>query len=162
MSFTPISGGFSTALSGAVEPTKFLDVTRSSVHSDDEPELRLDVRPEGRSDIRFEQLATRRIHSPASRPTETMRYTIVLVIISAIIFVTVVALYDVIRSGLNAHFANLALTDPNSHNTPEDIERTQIANQNAFWASVIFATICLIIGIILIFLLLMFLNRSWT
>lgn len=135
MSFTPLSGGLSTALSGAIEPTKFISA------------------PDTRSDPQAEELFARRIHEPSSSKTQTIKYTIIIVIISAIIFVTVIALYDIMRNSLNTYYANIALTDPNSHNDPEDIERTQIANINALWSSIIFAIICVIMAIMLVFIL---------
>lgn len=132
-SFSPLSGGFSTALSGTVEPVKFLDTSRPDI----------EFRTES-SDI-----YGRRIHE-GSKSSGTINYTIVLVIISAIIFVTVVALYDVIRTGLNTYFANQALIDPNSHNTQQDIEAAQIANQNIFIANIVFAAITFAIAVIAI------------
>jgi hypothetical protein len=74
MSFTPLTGGLSTALSGIVEPTKFIDVS--------------DIK----SDVRTDELSVRRIHSPSSDKTSTIKYTISIVSISAIIVVTVMAL----------------------------------------------------------------------
>lgn len=136
MSFTPLSGGLSTALSGAIEPTKFIDL----------------------SDLRSEDLSSRRIHGPERKP-KSIGHIIIIVIITAIIFVTVVALYDLLRNSLNTYFANKALMDPNSHNTPEDIERTQIANLNELWSSIVFAAICLVLAVILILVLLHFLNQ---
>lgn len=132
MSFTPIRGGLSTALSGTVEPTKFMDAERYDARSDD--------------------LYSRRIHGPANKP-QALRHTIIIVIISAIIFVTTVALYDVIRNAINVYFANLALTDPNSHNTPEEIENVQISNQNALWSSMVFAAVCILIAICLLYII---------
>jgi len=140
MAFTPISGGLSTALSGAIEPTKFLDIR--------------DIR-----DVRSEDIYSKRIHEPTDR-TKSIKYTILIVIISAIIFVTVIAIYDVIRSIIDNHYAHLALIDKNSHNTPEDIERTQIANENALWAHIVFASICIVSAIILICLL-VYIIRIW-
>jgi hypothetical protein len=82
-----------------------------------------------------------------------MNYTIVLIIISAIIFVTVVAIYDLIRTAIDNYFANQALIDPNSHNTPDEIEAAQIANQNVFVASVVFAGITIALAVIAILFL---------
>ena len=129
-SFTPISGGLSSALSGTVEPTKFLIKDRT-----------------------FGDRSEKRIHGS----TDNTSYTILIVIISAILFVTVVAIYDVLRNVINIYYANLALTDPNSHNTPEDIERTTIANQNSLWSSMLFAAICIISAIVIIFIIVQFL-----
>jgi ABC-type Fe3+ transport system permease subunit len=143
MSFTPISGGFSTALSGAVEPTKFLSDNRLDTSDD----IRLETR----------DLYGRKIHSPSENKYTKIKYTIVIVILSAIIFVTVIAIYDVLRNAINNYYANIALNDTNSHNTPEDIQRTTIANENALWSSMIFATVCIITAIILILIIIYYL-----
>lgn len=140
MSYTPISGGLSTALSGIVEPTKFLDIK--------------DIR-----DVKTDEYSSRRIHSPEEK-IRSVKYTILIVIISAIIFVTVIAIYDIIRALINNHYAELALTDPNSHNTPEDIQRTEIANTNSLLASIVFASVCVISAVILIFVLI-YIIRIW-
>lgn len=148
MSFTPISSGLSTALSGAIEPTKFLDITRSDIRSDSGDKII--IRNEN---VRSDVLENRHIHGPSERKEDKIRYTIIIVMISAIIFVTTVSIYDVIRNALNTYYANLALTDPNSHNTNEDIERTKIANQNQLWSSMVFSAICIFSAIILILIL---------
>jgi ABC-type Fe3+ transport system permease subunit len=121
MSFTPLTGGFSSSLSGAVEPTKFL-LTGDEARDD---------------------LYSRRIHPPEEK-AESIRYTVLIVIISAILFVTVVALYDVLRNIAVNYFADRALTDPRSGNTQQDIERTNIANENTLLASIVFALICVV------------------
>lgn len=136
MSFTPLSGGTSTALIGAIEPTKFISIRASDDVYQNDPN----------------ELYARRVHRPLDR-TENMKYTIVIVMISALIFVTVIAIYDVIRNAINNYYANIALLDPNSHNDPDDIERTQIANNNELWSSMVFAAVCLVSAIILIILL---------
>lgn len=125
MSFTPISGGLSSALSGTVEPN---------------------------------ELYERRIHAPSDK-IQQLLYTILIVIISALIFVTVIAIYDVLRNTINNYYANIALLDPNSHNTPEEIERTQIANYNALISSLAFAASCLITALILIVIIVHFIHN---
>jgi len=135
MSFTPLSGQLSTALVGSIEPSKFIDVRESS-----------------------RELSERRIHGKSNDKSDSLKYNIIIVIISAIIFVTVIALYDIVRTGLNVYYSNLALNDPNSHNIQEDIDRTTIANFNALMSSITFAAICLFIGIILILFLIYFLR----
>lgn len=137
MSFTPLTGGISTALSGAVEPGKFFDVRNEDV----------------RNDIRSEDLYAKHIHNRDQSSTKNITKTIIVIIISAIIFVTVISLYDILRNGLNNYYANIALHDPNSHNTPEDIERTEIANQNQLWSSIIFSLICVASAVIIIIIL---------
>lgn len=146
MSFTPLaSGGLSSALGGIVEPTKF--IITNSVGTSDSLE-----------DVRVRDYSERRIHSPSEKKASNNTYTILIVVMSAIIFVTVIGIYDVIRGGINNYFADIALTDPNSHNSPDDIERTNIANTNALWASMVFAGVAIILAIIFIAFILLYLN----
>ncbi len=134
MSFTPISGGLSSALSGSIEPTKLLLSSRNDIRD----------------------LSDRRIHSPESNKQSHIMYTILIIIISALIFVTIIAIYDVIRNAINNYYAAISLDDPNSHNNPQDIERTKIANQNALWSSMVFAAICIVSAFILIVIFIQF------
>ena len=71
-----------------------------------------------------------------------MKYTILIIIISAIIFVTVVAAYDVIKTIIANYYAREALINPKSHNSKNDINRTIIANQNALIAAIVFSLVC--------------------
>jgi len=125
MAYTPASGGLSSALSGVVEPTKF---------------------------VRSNDLYGRHIHGGTDK-TQTIKYTVMIVIVSAIIFVGVISIYDVIRNMVNGYYANRALEDPNSHNTKEEIERTKIANRNLLYASIVFAGIVIVLAIVLICIL---------
>lgn len=133
MAFMPLSGGTSTALSGTVVSPRFLSIGR---YEDD-------VSP-------VEELAERRpkTHgSPRDNP-KSIEYTIFIIIISAFIFISVIAIFDVLRNAINNFFADRSLRDPNSNNTPEDIERTEIANKNALESSIVFAAIAVLIAII--------------
>ena len=96
-----------------------------------------------------ESLYEKRIHGPSERQGGNIHLLLV-IIISAIIFVTVVSIYDVIRSALNSYYSNKALTDPNSHNSQEDINRTNIADFNSLMSTIVFASICIVIAIIFI------------
>lgn len=94
-----------------------------------------------------ESLYGKRIHGPRQDEGKSLHLFFV-IIVSAIIFVTTVALYDVIKAALNNHYSNIALTDPNSHNSQEDIDRTNIADYYSLQATIIFAVICIVIAII--------------
>jgi len=121
MSFQPLSEGLSSSLLGVADPVKFVDP----------------VRYEGR------------IHAPF--PSEpTIKYTLLIIIISAIIFVTALSVYDVVRNLINNYFAKQALLNPVSNNTKEDIDRTLIANRGGLISSSIFSVFCIILAIILI------------
>lgn len=143
MSFTPISGGLSSALSGAIVPARLVEPERFYSGSDI------------REDTRSEELSARRIHAPANK-AESARYTILIVIISALIFVTVIALYDIMRAAITNYYANQALTNPASQNNPVDITRTQIANDNSLWAAMVFGAFAVLSAIILIIIILRF------
>src|SRR5438105_15887759 len=85
-----------------------------------------------------------------SSNSPSLKYTLILIIISAIIFVTIVSLYDVLRNFISKTYATATLNDPISHNLPEQIEATLLANNNAFYASLTFAGTCLLLAIVLI------------
>ena len=80
------------------------------------------------------------------------------VIISAIIFLTIIAIYNVISTAIDNYYSNIALNDPNSNNTQEEIDRTNIANYYALISTIVYALICLVIAIILIPILLIILQ----
>lgn len=79
--------------------------------------------------------------------------TIIIIIISAIIFVMIVSIYDVIRNVVSNIYAKKTLRDPTLKFTKIEIKRTLKTNKNALIASVIFAVICIIIALIFIPLL---------
>jgi hypothetical protein len=82
---------------------------------------------------------------------------VIAVIVSAIIFVTVISIYDVIRNLFNAYYTKIALEDPRSQNTPQQINSTNIANKQALYASIAFSAFCIITSIILVYLLIKYL-----
>jgi hypothetical protein len=133
MSFQPLKeGNISTSLLGTADPGKFVDASR-------------------------EDLFDRRINSPEDK-LSNIRRTLIIIIISAIIFVTVISIYDVIKLLITNYFARQALVDPKSQNKREDIERTIISNQDSLKSSIWFSLFCLITGIILIWILIKFLS----
>jgi len=137
--FVPLEHtGLTTSLLGTGDPVKYLPEARS-----EEP-----------------RNIYRRIHGSERKITPNS-YTIILIVISALIFITVVAVFDVVRNAINNYYAKKALKDPRSNNTKRDIERAVIANKNNFYSSVTFAFITLFISIILIPLLFkLFKNKS--
>lgn len=111
MSFRPLQGGStSEALLGTADPVNVLDFNQENVDS---------------------SLFEEETHSPELKKSN-IRYTIILVIITAIVFVTIIAIYDVFRSLINSYVAN------------NDVLKTN------FW----FALFCVVTGIILIWILL--------
>jgi len=72
---------------------------------------------------------------------------LVVIMITIIIFVTIIAAYDVIREKLSNHYAERALRNKRSHNTKQDIDRTLIANEEAYNSSIAFAFFSLAIAL---------------
>lgn len=133
MSFQPLKeGSLSQSLLGVIDSTKFTDASRE------------------------ENLFDRKIHGSQDKQNK-ISYTLIIVIVSAIIFITIISIYDVIRTIINNYFAKIALTDPLSNNKKEDIERTVISNYDELKSRFFFSLFCIITGIILIWLLLKFL-----
>jgi len=90
-------------------------------------------------------------------PSTYSRRTILIIIMSAIIFITLVALYDVFRNYINNQYSKKALINPQSHNTNEEIEKALISNQENLNASITFAVFCIIVAVILIMIIYNFL-----
>lgn len=124
-SFTPLQGGFEQSLVGAAVPGKFVNVTKQNARM-----------------------------APRRRDTGDGSSNIILVIITAILFVMIISIYDVIRNIINNYYADRALRDPVAANDPQDIESTLIGNREGLTASIVFAVFCVITGIPLIYILL--------
>jgi len=77
---------------------------------------------------------------------------ILAIIISAVIFVTVVAIYSIIRNIITNYYTKKAITDPKAKLTPEVIETTLIYNKYGLVSSIVFAVVTIIIAIIAIYL----------
>jgi len=127
MSFETIEPGFNQSLLGTAEISKFSE-----------------TRPDYDEYYR-KGLGKRR------ETGHNINRTVSIIIITAIIFVIIISYFDVIRNIINSYYISKALRHPNSNNTPEDIIRTEIADQNAIVASIIFAIISTIIGLIIIY-----------
>ena len=150
MSFIPTSTvSLDTSLYGAGEPVKLL-------RSPDIKELS-EYGMKGDRDI-DQDLYKREIHGPSEDDKKNRKSyvtvpsipTIILIIISAIIFVTAVSIYDVFRSKINNYYAKINLEDPRSYNNREDIARTELANDRNLLSNIAFAIFAIIIAIILI------------
>ena len=137
MSFRPIQQGFSSSLLGVADPTIFVTP------------LRPDTGVLGKDFTGDKSLEDRRIHGGRDK-TQTIRYTLIIIVISAIIFVTVIAIYDVLRIIITNFYAKAALTDPKAQVTPTDLTRTLIANYESFLATLVFALIAIFLALILI------------
>lgn len=136
MSLYPLSSfNLNDSLIGIADPGKFVDPLR----------------------IESKDYSNKRIHELSHG--ETIKYTIVITCISAIIFVTIVAIYDTLHNVINAYYSENYLDYADNNISQETIERTRIANKNAIMASSIFALICIIAAIILIPLLLLIITK---
>ena len=98
MAFRLLTDNINTSLLGTADPLKFVDANR----------------------LESNDLYARKIHGSDDK-NRSIRYTIIIIIISAIIFVTVVSLYDIIRGYITNYFANKALHDPKFNDTTKDI-----------------------------------------
>lgn len=136
-SFQPLQDGFSQSLLGVGTNPSLIDAAKFNARG-----LKSEL---GDDDVEFVKDSTTKL--------------LLTVIISAIIFVTVVSIYDVIRNYINNHYANIALNDPNASNSQQDIDSTMIANQQGLKASVIFCGICVLIGSILLYFIVKYLHN---
>lgn len=90
---------------------------------------------------------------------ESINKLILTVIISAIIFVTFVALYDVLKNYINNHYARIALEDPRAENSEHDIIKTEIANQESLISSMVFAGVCIVIAVISLYFIIKYIKE---
>jgi len=122
-SHTVSIGNIGNSYLGVADPVKFVDPMRLESNRD---------------------IYSRRIHGPEEKE-ETIKYTMIIIIISAIIFVTIIAIYDVLRS-ISNYYTNKFLINSDSP--------ALIVYRNALIVSTMFAAICIISSLILIPLLL--------
>uniref|UniRef100_A0A6C0LSF5 Uncharacterized protein n=1 Tax=viral metagenome TaxID=1070528 RepID=A0A6C0LSF5_9ZZZZ len=81
----------------------------------------------------------------------SIKYDLMMIIISAIIFVTIISMYDVIRNIIGSYFAKKALFNPIVAHNINDINSTLIANRKTLMSSIIFASMCVIISLISVY-----------
>ena len=112
------------ALFGIAILLKFVDVFRDDVHK---------------------SLFVKKIHGLEKSPSN--KYTLIIVFISAIIFVTVISIYDVVRNIINYYYAKKVLTDKTINNDPKSITNTMTVNKNTLISSIIFSSFCIISGV---------------
>lgn len=122
-SFVPLnSTGLSSSLFGVGDPVKFTDNVN-------------------------ERLEERGIHGRASQDKhQSDTAMILLIVISAVIFVTAVSIYDIIKVIIINIYAEQSLRDQNGKN--EDIERTLISNRANLASTIAFGIVCIAIALI--------------
>lgn len=76
------------------------------------------------------------------------------IVVSAIIFVTVVAVFSVISTIISNYFVDKTASDPRAKNTKLDILKTRITNQNLLLSNLIFASFVILCCFLFIPLLL--------
>jgi hypothetical protein len=91
-----------------------------------------------------------------SSKNSTTKNNLLLIVMSAIISVAIISVYDVFRNAINNYYAEAALRDPKSNNTQSDIDSAVIDNQKGLIASVVFGIFCVIVAIILVVILVQF------
>ena len=115
MAFHPLQGGINSSLLGIGVAPRILD-----------------------SNNQGRELYPRRIDSGGRENT------IFVIIMSAVIFITIISIADVIRNYINNYYARRALRNPLSRNTQKEINNTLIANQEGLNASITFMVFCII------------------
>lgn len=91
-------------------------------------------------------LYDRNIHS-----SNTQTFKILL--ISVILFITIISIYDVIKNMINNHYSYNLLKNPKTKYTKLDINRTLIQNNETLSSSITFSLFCILILFIFLFIL---------
>lgn len=136
MSVYPLSSlSLNDSLIGVADTNKFIDPLR----------------------VESKDFSNKKIHELSHG--ETIKYTIVITCISAILFVTIISIYDTLHNVINAYYSENYLSDVHNNISQETIERTRIANKNTLIANGIFTLVCIISAVIIIPLLLLIIKR---
>lgn len=131
MSFKPLNEGFSTSLLGSSYPAGY--------------EHSIRYNPD-------KNLSDRDIHSNIDSQTSILK-TIIVIFISAIIFITVISIYDVLRNYIIYYYNEQTLYDSQSEYTNVYIRQQFVSNKNIMLSSIVFSLICIFSSIILILIL---------
>jgi hypothetical protein len=99
-----LSGGLGTSLLGTSDPVRFTDPYRFDVDSPP-------------------SLFGRNVHGSTivGESRTTLRYTLLIIIVSAILFVTIVSTFDVLRNGINYYYSQNIVKDPTLTARTKDI-----------------------------------------
>ncbi len=76
--------------------------------------------------------------------------TIITIIISALIFISIIAVFDVIKKIITNYYAEKTLKDPNLNNDTLNINRTFVANQQSLNSNIIFCLLSIFITFTLV------------
>lgn len=100
------------------------------------------------------QLFERNMYDDAGQSRASI-HTVILVMISAILFVTIIAMYDVVRNFIKDYYAKTELEVHRNELPTEDIIEAELANRENLQSSIVFALFSLITALIFIPLLIM-------
>ncbi len=88
----------------------------------------------------------------STQTSQVTGYLLVVVFISALIFISVNSIYDVVKISVSNLYTETALLNVQSTNKIDDIERTITVNEHNLKASALFATICVLSTITILLL----------
>lgn len=89
-----------------------------------------------------------RIDRSANNSNNEFIKTILFTIITALVFVTIISIFDVFRNIINKYYANKTLNEVISDKNREDILRSKNANHATLMSSIYFSLFCIIISLI--------------
>lgn len=129
MAFAPLQGDFSSSLLGvgSVGPIRYDETIREA-----DPEKYFE----------------RGLHGSARSDKETQQFvnSIILIIISAFIFITIVSIFDVARVSFNNYFANFLYVDL----TPREVFDKKNLNELNLESTIVFSIFCMFAALIMI------------
>ena len=82
--------------------------------------------------------------------------TIVVIVVSALLFITIISIFDILRNVLHNKYAKIALNQ--SKISKKDKNNTLIANYQGLIASVNFSVICIIVTVITLYIISIFIK----
>ncbi len=105
--------------------------------------------------VKTDELADREVHFESKN-----KHTIIIVIISAIIFMTIISIYDFIRNCVTVYYADIGVKHFKNNISQENIDQTLYANRTKLKVSLSYLIICTVLSLIIIPLLLFYKNKK--
>ena len=93
------------------------------------------------------ELYERRFHE-STKKSSSIISTIIVIFISAILFVTIIAAYDILRNYIRNYYTKKTLLNKQFKTDPKDIRNTLITNEESLTSTIVFFIACFIIAII--------------
>lgn len=147
-----INNGIGTSLFGIGASNHILDTGRGNIPDDYLSDIKQNYYQKDTN------LTERHIHGPRHN-IQTIKHQIIIILISAMIFVSAVAVYDVIRNSINYFYADFSLHNNGNTNTEQDINNFLLASRDTIISSALFALFCIITSLIFIPLLILLIRR---